>query len=194
MERLFAPWRMTYISADTADGGGSAISIGTPKCIFCDKVASQDDQANLIVHRGTTAFVLLNLYPYNNGHLMVAPYLHTARLTDLDGEALGEIMELIKHCEAALDHAYKPQGYNIGMNLGQIAGAGIADHLHMHIVPRWSGDTNFMPVLGDTKVLPDSLQGSYEKIVLAWIAIRSAPSASVEDTLKQDSPTIAINS
>jgi len=157
---------MTYIATDAEDkgGGGSAKS----GCIFCDKPRQQSDKENLIVYRGATAFVLLNLYPYNNGHLMVAPYAHTAKLSELSPESLSEIMKLVQGCEAALYQAYLPQGYNIGMNLGQIAGAGIADHLHMHVVPRWSGDTNFMPVIAETKVLPDSLSGSYDKIMSAW--------------------------
>ncbi len=158
---------MTYIAADSRDPS----ALEQPKirgCIFCDKVAEENDKANLIVFRGSTAFTLMNLYPYNNGHLMVAPYEHTANLSDLTDACLLEIMQLVKRSEQALYDAYKPQGYNIGMNLGQIAGAGIADHLHMHVVPRWTGDTNFMPVLGDTKVLPDSLSGSYEKITNAW--------------------------
>jgi ATP adenylyltransferase len=165
MERLYAPWRMNYIMTDSRESGGSD---KRSECIFCKKSRESADRDNLIIYRGTSSFVLLNLYPYNNGHLMVAPYLHTAKLSDLIPESLLEMMELVKGCEAALYRAYQPQGYNIGMNLGQIAGAGIADHLHMHIVPRWSGDTNFMPVLAETKVLPDSLIGSYDKILLAW--------------------------
>ena len=167
MDRLFAPWRMTYIKAESKDGGAG----DNPKksgCIFCDKPQAENDSENLIIYRGITSFVLLNLYPYNNGHMMGAPFKHTANLSDLSPDTLTEIMILIRRCETALFEAYAPQGYNIGMNLGQIAGAGIADHLHMHIVPRWSGDTNFMPVLGETKVLPDSLVGSYDKILTAW--------------------------
>jgi ATP adenylyltransferase len=167
MERLFAPWRMSYITADATDSVTSGPASKKP-CIFCDKPRQGKDAENLIVYHGSTAFVLLNLFPYNNGHMMVAPYLHTAQISDLSDDCLLEVVVLIKRCEAALRIAYGPQGYNIGMNLGQIAGAGIADHLHMHIVPRWSGDTNFMPVIGETKVLPDSLSGSYDKILLAW--------------------------
>jgi len=141
---------------------------GPTGCIFCDKPEEQDDNANLIVHRGKKAFVLMNLFPYNNGHLMIAPYKHTASLDDLDEDALLEIMTLCREAQHALAGAFRPEGYNLGMNLGKVAGAGIAEHLHLHIVPRWNGDTNFMPVLADTKVLPDSLQGSYNKIVEAW--------------------------
>jgi ATP adenylyltransferase len=167
MDRLFAPWRMGYVSADSADAGGSAEGVDKG-CIFCDKPRDANDRENLIVHRAAQSFVLLNLYPYNNGHMMVAPYLHTAHLEELTPVCLLEIMILVKRCQAALRTAYHPHGYNIGMNIGQVAGAGIADHLHLHIVPRWSGDTNFMPILGGTKVLPDSLLGSYDRITAAW--------------------------
>jgi ATP adenylyltransferase len=155
MDRLYAPWRMAYIDQPDKDhpqdGSG---------CIFCDKAASPDDDRNLVVHRGQSAFVLLNLFPYNNGHLMVAPYRHTSRLEELDDSALLELMTLTRQAQMALDRAFHPHGYNLGMNLGTVAGAGIADHLHLHIVPRWNGDTNFMPVLADVKVLPDSLEHS----------------------------------
>ena len=164
MERLFAPWRMTYIANDAKQDTHSVKS----GCVFCDKPAERSDATNLIIHRGENAFVLLNLYPYNNGHMMVAPYLHTANLQDLSEKTLTEMMGLVQSCEVALCDAYSPQGYNIGMNIGQIAGAGIADHLHMHVVPRWAGDTNFMPVVAQVKVLPDSLSGSYDKILAAW--------------------------
>jgi len=141
---------------------------GPEGCIFCDKSSDIHDKENLIIHRGETAFVLLNLYPYNNGHLMVAPYLHTSSLSDLSDEALLEIVKLTRKAQETLAKAYHPHGYNIGMNLGAVAGAGIADHLHQHIVPRWNGDANFMPVIGETKVLPESLEQSYEKILNAW--------------------------
>lgn len=164
MERLYAPWRMAYVDQpdkDIAPGGATG-------CIFCDKSAQDDDGKNLIVHRGRHAFVLLNLFPYNNGHLMVAPYRHTANLADLDDAASLELLTLAKQAQAALHDALHPEAYNLGMNLGRVAGAGIADHLHLHIVPRWNGDTNFMPVLADVKVLPDALESSAEKIRAAW--------------------------
>jgi ATP adenylyltransferase len=137
-------------------------------CVFCVKAAQTDDLANLIVHRGKSAYVLLNLYPYNNGHLLVAPYHHTALLNEIDEECSQEIMALTRRSQAVLETVYQPQGYNIGMNLGTAAGAGIADHLHLHIVPRWNGDTNFMPVLSETKVLPDSLEHSARLLRDAW--------------------------
>ena len=163
MDRLYAPWRMAYIDQPDkdhpADGSG---------CIFCDKAAQDADDKNLIVHRGTHAFVLLNLFPYNNGHLMVAPYQHTASLGDLGDATALELMTLARQAQAALERAFHPHGYNLGMNLGTVAGAGIADHLHLHVVPRWNGDTNFMPVLADVKVLPDSLENSARKLRAAW--------------------------
>jgi ATP adenylyltransferase len=158
---------MTYIARDQDEAAGPE-SRDPPPCIFCSKPNETRDQENMLIYRGKTAFVLMNLYPYNNGHLMVAPYQHTSKLASLSNECTAEIMRLVQGCEAALFAAYSPQGYNIGMNVGHVAGAGIADHLHMHVVPRWSGDTNFMPVIADTKVLPDSLSGSYDKILLAW--------------------------
>lgn len=141
---------------------------GATGCIFCDKAASADDVASLIVHRGATCFVLLNLFPYNNGHLMVVPYLHTAALADLDADTSLELLTLAKEAQAALGKAMHPEGYNLGMNLGTVSGAGIADHLHLHVVPRWNGDTNFMPVLADVKVLPDSLENTCRKLREAW--------------------------
>jgi ATP adenylyltransferase len=153
---------MAYIKSDNPPKPG-------PKgCIFCDKPDENDDSTNLIVYRGNDAFVLMNLFPYNNGHLMVAPYLHTSSLAELPDATLLEIMQLTQAAQEALRVSFRPDGYNIGMNLGTVAGAGIADHLHMHIVPRWNGDANFMPVIGETKVLPDSLENSYRKIREAW--------------------------
>ena len=164
MDRLYAPWRMAYVDQPQKE----QTSPGASGCIFCDKAAAHDDDRNLIVHRAERAFVLLNLFPYNNGHLMVVPYRHTADLADLDQPTLLELMTLARQAQAALGRAFHPDGYNLGMNLGQAAGAGIADHLHLHIVPRWGGDTNFMPVLADVKVLPDSLESSCRKIRAAW--------------------------
>ena len=137
-------------------------------CVFCDKAASTVDVADLIVHRGVSCFVLLNLFPYNNGHLMVVPYLHTAHLSDLTADMALELMTLAVQAQTALEKAMHPEGYNLGMNLGKVSGAGIADHLHLHIVPRWNGDTNFMPVLTDVKVLPDSLENTCRKLREVW--------------------------
>ena len=153
---------MAYVDQPLAH----APSIG---CVFCDKAADHNhDDENLIVYRGQWLFVLLNLFPYNNGHLMVAPYQHTASLADLNDEASLELVTLTRRAQAALHATFHPDGYNLGMNLGTAGGAGIADHLHLHIVPRWNGDTNFMPVLADVKVLPDALTSSATKIRAAW--------------------------
>ena len=165
MDRLYAPWRMAYVEQPSASVPNAT------GCVFCDKAASTDDVSNLIVHRGKTCFVLLNLFPYNNGHLMVVPYLHTAKLTDLDAEASLELLTLAKSAQKALAKAMHPEGYNLGMNLGTAAGAGIADHLHLHVVPSWNGDTNFMPVLADVKVLPDALEHSCRKLCEAWASL-----------------------
>jgi ATP adenylyltransferase len=135
-----------------------------PGCIFCNKIAENDDERNLILKRAGKVFVILNLYPYNSGHLMVVPYEHAGSLSDLGADALGELMQETAASVDALREAFCPDGFNIGMNLGKAAGAGVRDHVHVHIVPRWTGDTNFMSVLGETKVLPDTPQGTYERL------------------------------
>ncbi len=130
-------------------------------CIFCKKANDKDDEANYVLLRGKYSFVLLNIYPYNNGHLMVTPYRHIADFTDLSDDELSEIFKLIKISKKKLEIALNPEGFNIGLNIGAAAGAGIKDHIHFHIVPRWVGDTNFMPLLSDTKVLSQSLTELY---------------------------------
>jgi ATP adenylyltransferase len=161
MERLWAPWRMAYIEVPPARG-----------CIFCTKPQEADDREQLILFRGERCFVIMNLFPYNNGHLMVAPYRHTADIVGLTAEEQAETMRLTRYCVRVLKDAFGPDGFNIGMNLGKTAGAGVADHLHMHVVPRWDGDSNFMPVLAETKVLPDALFSTYDKL---RAAIESGP-------------------
>jgi ATP adenylyltransferase len=151
--RIWAPWRLAYVKDATKD-----VEQG---CIFCTKADEGDDAANLIAHRGERCFVILNLYPYTNGHLMIAPYEHVAALEDVDTATVAEMMALAQQSIRALDDVYAPQGYNVGFNQGRVAGAGVEHHIHMHVVPRWGGDTNFMPVLGDTRVLPQSLEDSY---------------------------------
>jgi ATP adenylyltransferase len=153
MERLWAPWRMAYVEVKEPAG-----------CIFCEKPKAGDDRQELILYRGQTAFVLLNKFPYNNGHLMVAPYRHTADLAGLSAEEQAEIIGLGGAATRLLEHALSPDGFNLGINLGRTAGAGVAEHLHLHVVPRWNGDTNFMPVLAETKVLPDALFSSYDRL------------------------------
>ena len=138
------------------------------ECVLCRKVEGEDDRANLVVHRGQLAYVIMNLYPYNPGHLMVAPYAHVSALGDLPEAALGELMRLARQCTEILQGVMAPDGFNLGMNLGEVAGAGIADHLHLHVVPRWAADTNFMPVLGETRVLPEDLATTYDKLCAAW--------------------------
>jgi ATP adenylyltransferase len=132
-------------------------------CVFCEALAREADEP-LLLYRGRTCFVILNLYPYNNGHLMVVPNRHVATLTDAAPAELAELMALTRHAEIALAEVYRPQGLNVGMNLGRPAGAGIADHLHVHVVPRWSGDTNFMSVLGNVRVLPEELAATAARL------------------------------
>jgi ATP adenylyltransferase len=138
--------------------------------IFCLAAAAGDDEAALVVHRGERAFVLLNKFPYSSGHLMVAPVRHVGEFGDLTDEEALEIHRLAERGIAALAETYAPQGYNLGWNLGRIAGAGVVDHVHLHVVPRWAGDTNFMPVLADVKVLPEHLQATRAKLAAAWPA------------------------
>jgi ATP adenylyltransferase len=157
---------MAYI--DSEKDGPLPKTQAREACVFCDKAASSDAAKDLVVFKGELAFVLMNLYPYNNGHLMIAPYAHTAQYELLDSTTTAEIDSLVQRAIRALAAAFRPDGYNVGMNLGKVAGAGIADHLHSHIVPRWAGDANFMPVIGETKVLPDSLENSYNKIMQHW--------------------------
>jgi ATP adenylyltransferase len=152
-QRLWAPWRLSYIKGDKTD-----------ECIFCTKPEADDDAGNYIVHRGETCFVILNAFPYTNGHLMVAPFNHRAGVEELDAATLAEMMLLVQRGVRALAEAYRPEGYNIGVNQGKVAGAGVEGHVHMHVVPRWGGDTNFMPVLGDTRVMPQSLEDSYDAV------------------------------
>ena len=149
-ERLWTPWRMEYIK--------SASGEDQPECIFCDLPGRDDDEGNLILARSERAFVILNAFPYNAGHLMVAPFRHVGELEDVSEEELAELDTLLKRSIRALKEEYQPHGFNIGMNLGRVAGAGIPDHVHWHVVPRWNGDTNFMPVVGQTKVLPELLR------------------------------------
>jgi ATP adenylyltransferase len=158
MERLWAPWRLEYVqNADTQEG-----------CIFCRAAASDDDEGQLVVHRGERAFVLLNKFPYASGHLLVAPNRHGLNFGDLDAAEILEVHMLGAQGLEALAAANGPEGYNLGWNIGRIAGAGVPDHGHLHVVPRWAGDTNFMPVLGDVKVIPEHLTATRAKLAGAW--------------------------
>jgi ATP adenylyltransferase len=160
---LWAPWRVELIEAKKPEG-----------CIFCSFIAEHGDEAdrrNLILVRTALSFAILNRYPYNNGHLMVVPQRHGGDLTALTPAETADLDQLLQRSLRALDATYHPQGYNIGMNLGTVAGAGIADHLHHHVVPRWNGDTNFMPVLADTKVMIEHLEVSYDKLKAGFAAL-----------------------
>ena len=152
MQHLFAPWRFAYVSQADSPGG----------CIFC--AAARDDADSLTVARNEHAFALLNRYPYTSGHTMVAPYAHVGDLSDLDGDALVGVMRLAQRVVRALQQVYRPHGFNVGFNLGEAAGAGIADHVHLHVVPRWRGDTNFMSVTADVRVLPEDLRETRAKL------------------------------
>jgi ATP adenylyltransferase len=157
VKQLWAPWRLEYIkSADEETG-----------CIFCSAVEG-DDEERLVVHRGTRAIVLLNKFPYSSGHFMVAPTRHIGEYGDIEDDEAVELHTLAANGMAALTEVYAPHGYNVGWNLGRVAGAGVLDHVHMHVVPRWGGDTNFMPVLADVKVLPEHLAETRRRLAEAW--------------------------
>ncbi len=151
----FTPWRMSYLTAPRPETSG---------CLFCRMAGEDRDRENLILHRGPKAFVVLNRYPYTNGHLMVVPYSHQARIAGLAAQERSEVMQLASACEAAIEQAYRPDGLNAGMNLGTAAGAGIEGHLHLHILPRWHGDTNFLTVTGETRIIPEDLATTFERL------------------------------
>jgi ATP adenylyltransferase len=165
MEHLWAPWRMAYIAPKTPQ---------PPGCIFCTQPAENRDEEHYILYRGEYCFMMLNLYPYNNGHLMIAPYLHVGTIEELPTETLTELMTQAQLALKALRATMNPDGFNMGINQGKVAGAGFADHMHLHIVPRWNGDTNFMPVVADTKVIPEHLDVVYQKLKKALAAINKA--------------------
>jgi len=152
---MWSPWRMAYINAEH-DAAPSPDA-----CVFCDLPAREDDELTYILYRGPRAFVIMNLYPYNNGHLMMVPYAHVNSLAALDEATMSELMGLAQRSQAVLSDRMRPQGFNLGINQGRAGGAGIADHIHMHLVPRWVGDTNFMPALGDVRVMPQHLDETY---------------------------------
>lgn len=153
MDQIWAPWRMEFI----LQGGSS-------DCFLCSKPREDNDKANYILYRGKENFIILNAYPYNPGHLLVAPYRHVGSLEEMKEMEMKEHFELVKAGVRLLTLVVKPTGFNVGMNLGKVAGAGIADHIHSHIVPRWQGDTNFMPVIGETKILSQALEDTYNKL------------------------------
>jgi ATP adenylyltransferase len=153
MEQIWAPWRITYIQMKKPDG-----------CILCEKPEENSDTENYILYRGDKNFVIMNSYPYNPGHLMIAPYRHVANLDELTDDELGEHFQVVSRSLKLLRAIFHPQGFNIGVNIGKVAGAGIDDHIHTHVVPRWQGDTNFMPVIADTRVMPEALSETYERL------------------------------
>jgi ATP adenylyltransferase len=162
MQQLWSPWRLDYILADKKEG-----------CFLCDAVHGDADRTNLLLLRGERSFIILNRYPYNNGHLMAVPYHHVESLEMLSAEEQADLMAMTALGIRALRRAMSPDGFNIGYNIGKVAGAGLKDHVHCHVVPRWNGDTNFMPVLGDTRVIPQSLESAYDQIKAALDGIQA---------------------
>jgi ATP adenylyltransferase len=156
MKHLWSPWRLEYLTAPKPDG-----------CIFCHAIQNDHDRENLVLVRGERVFVILNRYPYNNGHFMVVPYAHVPSLEDLEAQTLTEMMLLLNRGLAMLRATINPDGFNVGTNLGQVAGAGIEGHVHIHAVPRWAGDTNFMPVIGDMRVVPQTWLQTYDMLQVA---------------------------
>jgi ATP adenylyltransferase len=154
---LWAPWRMAYIGGPRSEG-----------CLLCELPRENTDRDSLILHRGPRTYVVMNRYPYNNGHLMIVPYRHCGDLGQLSPEDSLELMHETQRATRILHRLFGAEGFNVGINLGKVAGAGVAEHVHIHVVPRWVGDTNFMPVLADTKVMPDYLEATYEKLVPAF--------------------------
>jgi ATP adenylyltransferase len=165
LKQIWAPWRMQYIQQSDPE----------PGCLFCRVIGQDDDEGNYIVHRGELCFVMLNLYPYNSGHLMIVPYQHTGSLPELHPEVGAAVFATSQLAVQALTDVMHPDGFNLGINQGKVAGAGIADHLHLHVVPRWDGDTNFMPVLADAKVMPELLTATAAKLrpILAELSKQS---------------------
>jgi ATP adenylyltransferase len=157
MDYLWSPWRYRYVS-QAGKGEG---------CPFCLKLTASpaEDRKHLVLYRGQSNFILLNLYPYTTGHILVTPYAHVANLDQIAPEVLTEMMGLAQRAQSALKACYNPEGYNLGMNLGKCAGAGVADHLHLHVLPRWTGDSNFMTVVGETRVQPEDLYATYDKLI-----------------------------
>lgn len=157
LERLWSPWRARYIASGVDDQANG--------CVFCQIAGNpENDESNFVVHRATHAFVVLNLYPYITGHLLVVPYLHTSEFDSIAKEITDDMMDLTKRSQTVLREVYAPAGFNIGMNLGAAGGAGIADHVHIHVLPRWSGDTNFMTTVAESRVIPEDLKTTYSKL------------------------------
>ena len=158
MKNLWSPWRMSYIKSPK----------NKEVCVFCEAISQDEDSSNFVVHRAENSFVILNRYPYSNGHMMVIPNSHVSGLNDLNKPVRAEMMELMHKSTETLKELFQPEGFNLGVNIGEAAGAGIGDHVHLHIVPRWKGDTNFMTSLGNTRVIPESLEETYRQIKEIW--------------------------
>jgi ATP adenylyltransferase len=156
MDRLWTPWRFDYIRS---------LAGAKEDCVFCSILADGRDRDNLVLHRGKSAFIILNLFPYTSGHILIVANRHIPFLRDAELEELHELLELARRCEQALQDEYRPEGFNLGFNLGRAAGAGVAHHLHMHILPRWTGDSNFVSVVGETRVLPEDLAQTYQRLL-----------------------------
>jgi ATP adenylyltransferase len=159
MDPLFSPWRMQFILENREAGD---------MCVLCEVQRAATDREALILHRGDTCYVILNLYPYNCGHVMVVPFRHANTLSALDARELAESVELLARAEAILAAEYQPHGFNVGANIGAVAGAGIPGHVHFHLLPRWQGDTNFLPIFGGTKSIPETLEETYDRLKAAW--------------------------
>ncbi len=158
MKRIWAPWRMAYIKGETEETG----------CLFCNRLAQRDGPQNLILYRGQRAFVILNRFPYTNGHMMIVPIAHKNSIEELDDQTLSELIQLTNQALAILRQAYDAENFNIGINIGEASGAGVTDHVHLHVVPRWPGDTSFMSTVAETRVLPEALEETFEKLQSAW--------------------------
>lgn len=158
MDRLWSPWRYKYVTTASP----------SPACIFCVKSQDVKDEETFVLHRAAHSFVMLNLYPYASGHVMIAPYAHVASLADADEDVVADIMLETRRAQKILNNVYKAPGYNVGMNIGSAAGAGIAGHIHMHVLPRWPGDANFMTSLADTRVIPEELEETYRRLSAAY--------------------------
>jgi len=167
MERLWSPWRSKYIESISVKTEGAQ-----KKCIFCEKFSEKEDEKNLVVYRGSFSAIVMNLYPYNGGHLMIVPLAHKGNFEDLTDAENADVMKQVRLAIKLLQMTHHPDGFNFGANLGKVSGAGIAEHVHFHVVPRWNGDTNFMSVLGDTKVISEDLQETYTKLTGALAKIK----------------------
>jgi ATP adenylyltransferase len=159
LDRLYTPWRFDYIKGASGEKTGFGDA-----CVFCTLSSCEDDEQTFILHRAPRNFVILNIYPYTSGHLMIVPFEHTADFAALAKETSDEMMDLAKRAQGVLQQTYHPHGFNLGMNLGQAAGAGVSDHLHLHVLPRWAGDANFMSTVGETRVIPEDLRTTFDKL------------------------------